>query len=279
MVILRKFFSQVRSILSKVKRNLIRKRFFNYFIHQPIPYQLNINSKKILIIGIYLTDYPNMAAHLVNQYNKSQRHQVDQKWIAIGKTGVSSDMRNITCLHIEEKTPKFKILNQLLENVNFEQYDYIIFSDDDIAIQDQFIDVYVDVIEKYELKLAQPARASHSYNVHSIVLENKSCIARETNFVEIGPIFSFHKSIFSYLLPFPHDAAMGFGLDYIWPVIANKHNFKIGIVDIVPVDHSYRMQSKTYSSNENMENMYLFLEKNSNNMSEPKINSAKILRK
>lgn len=271
MTIVKKIVNRLDLHLKNALRKNLQGRFFHTYIHKPIQYDITVDNKNILLIGIYLTDYDNMAIHLSEQYAKSVRNNVDQRWIAIGKNKVPTSLEAVTILHSQEKIPKFKLLNQILKDIDFNKYDYIVFSDDDIAIHDNFLDIYIDIVERKNLKIAQPARAWHSHNVHPIVIQDKSSIARETNFVEIGPIFSFHQSVFSYLLPFPDNAEMGLGLDFVWPVIAQENNFKIGIVDLTPVDHSYRAQSTTYSSSKNLEKMYEFLTSYANNMNEPKV--------
>lgn len=271
MLILQKLFNRLNSYLRDRLRERLRDEFRRTYIHTSINYNINVTNKKILIIGIYLTDYENMAVHLFEQYSKAKKNTVEQKWVAIGKNEIPTSLKPVTIFHSQEKIPKFKLLNKILKDIDFDEYDYILFSDDDVAIHDNFLDLYIDIIESKKLKIAQPARAWHSYNVHPIVIQDKSSIARETNFVEIGPIFSFHKSVFAYLLPFPDNAEMGIGLDFVWPVIAQKNNFKIGIVDLTPVDHSYRAQSTTYSSSKNLEKMNEFLMNHPNNMNEPKV--------
>lgn len=271
MLILQKVFNRLNLYYKNILRERLKEKFMHTYIHTSINYNINVTNKKILVIGIYLTDYENMAIHLSEQYAKSVRNNVDQRWIAIGKNKVPTSLEAVTILHSQEKIPKFKLLNQILKDIDFNKYDYIVFSDDDIAIHDNFLDIYIDIVERKNLKIAQPARAWHSHNVHPIVIQDKSSIARETNFVEIGPIFSFHQSVFSYLLPFPDNAEMGLGLDFVWPVIAQKNNFKIGIVDLTPVDHSYRAQSTTYSSSKNLEKMNDFLSYNENNALKTKV--------
>ncbi len=64
---------------------------------------------------------------------------------------------------------------------------------------------------------------------------------------------------------------MGYGLDYIWPKIAEKWKFNIGIVDATPVDHSYRPQGKTYVSSENILKMQELFENFDNNERDKKI--------
>lgn len=272
-----RIYNKINHLVLGVNRTEKQSHFFNYSIHDDITFEQVGVGKNVLVIGIYLTDYSNQAEHLIAQFSKSKQHNVDQKWIAIGKANVPHFLAENTILHLKEKTPKFKLLNEIISEIDIEAYDYIIFTDDDIAIHDNFIDVYINVLEKYDLKIAQPSRVAHSFNMHNIVLQRKNCVARVTNFVEIGPIFSFHKSIFQEVLPFPKNAEMGWGLDYIWPKIAEKNNFSIGIVDLITVDHSYRPQSKTYSNQKSMEQMDNLLNDFDNNRCEKKIVIKKML--
>lgn len=271
MNLLNKIFNRVYHICLGVNRNEKREKFLVKEIHDTLNVKYTCINANILVVGVYLTDYDNKAIHLVEQFNKSLNHNVDQKWIAIGENDIPNELKDITMFHSKNKIPKFKLLNNVLSEINLEKYDYLIITDDDVVVHDEFIDAYIDTLDKYSLKLAQPARTRYSYNVHKIVLQNKKTIARITNFVEIGPIFSFHKSIYKEVLPFPPEAEMGWGLDFIWPRIGEKYNFNLGIVDLVAVDHSYRPQSKTYSNDQNRVLMNNLLKNYDNNFYENKI--------
>lgn len=270
-----KFFTRVYNkiyhFILGLNRMNKQKFFYEYEIHKKFKNSLNNDKKNILVIGIYLTDYSNNTNHLVKQFNNSKIHHVDQKWIAIGKQNIPEQLKDLTVFHSKEKIPKFKLLNMIIDDIDISQYDYLIITDDDIVVHDAFIDVYIDSLEKYDLKLAQPSRTRFSYNAHPIVLQKKNTSARITNFVEIGPIFSFHKSIYKDVLPFPTEAEMGWGLDFIWPKIGEKNNFNLGIVDLIAVDHSYRPQSKTYSNDQNRVLMENLLKKHDNNFHEEKV--------
>lgn len=229
-------------------------------------YAINSNieiteKKRVLVLGIYLTDFENQAISISSQLSKSTRNNVDQKWFAIGENKIPVEMESLTIGHSKTKIPKFELLNKILSTIKLDDYDLLIVADDDVYILDNFVDTYIALINKYELKLAQPARTRHSYFDHKICLQNKNVIARETNFVEIGPIFSVDKALFDLLLPFPSECPMGYGLDYVWPVIVHKNDMKLGIVDATPVDHSYRAQGKTYGANLNLKLMDEYLSK------------------
>ncbi|ENV90487.1 DUF707 domain-containing protein [Acinetobacter bereziniae] len=272
-----RLFNKIHHFILGLNRINKQKKFLTNEVPKKFVIDSSIGKKKILLIGIYLTDYPNQAIHLMEQFSKSNEHTVDQKWVAIGGNEVPEELKSSTILHLKEKTPKFKLLNQIFSGIKLNTYDYLIVTDDDIVVHDQFLDVYIDIVDRYNLKIAQPSRTRHSFNIHKIVLQNRNTIARVTNFVEIGPIFSFHSSIFQYVLPFPDGAEMGWGLDYIWPKIAEKYKFKIGIVDEVAVDHSYRPQSKTYSNHKSFDEMNKLLCQYNHNYEERKKTIEKIL--
>lgn len=265
--------------ISKKIYNVLRPYYQKVFA-KPDQKYLMINTeldkkikKRVLITGIYLTDYPNQALHLSKQFQNSAYYDVEQKWFAIGKNPVKADMASFTIGYSQTKIPKFKLLNQIISNIDLSSYDLLIISDDDIYIWDNFLDAYISYIESFQLKIAQPARTRYSYYDHQICIQKKKEVqARSTNFVEIGPIFSITNDIFQHVLPFPEESPMGYGLDYIWPVIARKNSFKIGIIDAVPVDHSYRKQGKTYAADDNIQMMKEFLSKYENTECEGQIN-------
>ena len=64
-------------------------------------------------------------------------------------------------------------------------------------------------------KLAQPAHRLSSHAAWPVTRRRPASVARETAFVEIGPVTAFHRDTFAALLPFP-DLKMGWGLDAYW---------------------------------------------------------------
>jgi hypothetical protein len=60
--------------------------------------------------------------------------------------------------------------------------------------------------------------------------------ARRTRFVEIGPVTAIRADAFDVLLPFP-DLQMGWGLDAHWAALAAQRNWKLGVIDVVPIRH------------------------------------------
>jgi hypothetical protein len=71
-------------------------------------------------------------------------------------------------------------------------------------------------------------------------------VARETAFVEIGPVTAFHSSTFDALLPFP-ELRFGWGLDAHWAAVARERGWRVGVVDATPIRHGMREIAASYT--------------------------------
>ena len=83
--------------------------------------------------------------------------------------------------------------------------------DDDILIPDDFVDRYLEIVANRGFALSQPARTHTSYIDHYFVAQLIGLESRQTNFVEIGPLFVVHCSAYSFILPFDERPPMGWG--------------------------------------------------------------------
>jgi hypothetical protein len=202
-----------------------------------------IDKKNILIIGIYFSDKRNYATQLHKKFNNSYNHNVVQIWVGLG-VGEMYDFTNFT---YTEPKPKFTILNEILKDIDISQFDYLIVTDDDIVIPSSFIDGYIEVVDAVGFSLSQPSRSHFSELSHAITKVKKNCIARQTRFVEIGPLFMVQKKLFELLIPFDDITPMGWGVDFVWPAILKKYNMKMGIVDSISINHGMRETGISYN--------------------------------
>jgi hypothetical protein len=223
-----------------------------------------VHSEKghVLVAGIYLANQENAIEHIVAQCNQSQNYYVTQKWIALFGDAPSENVKTVTTMKSEKPQPKFVLLNKILSEEKLENYDYIIICDDDIKLSDDFPDDFLDLQQKYNFALAQPARTHNSYIDHPFVQQFEGLKARRTRFVEIGPVVSIRKDIFSALLPFDESAHMGWGYDFVWPCIIEKKGLRMGIIDATPVDHSMRKPVENYNYDEADKSQQEYLSKN-----------------
>ncbi|MGH8764071.1 MAG: hypothetical protein ACREUR_12725 [Nitrosospira sp.] len=214
---------------------------------------------KVLVVGVYLVDKENLAPQITRELAGSSDWEVEQRWIALGNGQPDSDTARFTVQVTDTPSPKFLLLNQLLKAVNLHDFEYLIVSDDDIQLPPGFLDRYLALISRYGFAVAQPARTHDSYIDHWFVEQLDGIDARQTRFVEIGPLFSLHRSAFDYFLPFDETSPMGWGNDFVWPVLVEKNNLRMGIGDAVPVAHNLRhpVAYYDYEISKNDMNKYL----------------------
>jgi hypothetical protein len=209
---------------------------------------MTTDGKSVLVAGIYLAGQENNIEHIVESLGgRTGGWRAVQRWTAIGGGDVSEEVRRVTVENLQRGTPKFILLNRMLEREPLGEYDFVIVCDDDISLPDGFLPDYLDLVVKYDFALAQPARTHNSYIDHRIVEQLDGLAARRTRFVEIGPLFSVRKDIYPAIFPFDESAYMGWGYDFVWPCVIEKMGLRMGIVDATPVDHSMRKPVHNYN--------------------------------
>jgi hypothetical protein len=142
---------------------------------------------------------------------------------------------------------KFENANSLLSNS--EPADWTIVVDDDVALPRGFLDGFIALAEAFEFDLAQPAQTLASHAAWQSARRLPFSVARQTNFVEIGPVTAFARRAANELLPFP-DVKMGWGLDLHWGALAQQRGWRLGVIDALPVRHESRPVGGSYSSAE-----------------------------
>ena len=203
----------------------------------------------ILVLGVYLTDKDNHAPSILAELQKSRDWTVDQRWVALGKAAPDPDLLPLTAWHQKKPAPKFVLLNRLLIDIDLAAYEYLLVVDDDIILPGSFVDDYLSLVKRYSLAVAQPARTHDSYIDHPFVERLDGVAVRRTRFVEIGPLFSFHRSAYNAFLPFDEASPMGWGYDFVWPCLALDQGLHMGVVDAVAVAHKMRPPVVHYDYN------------------------------
>jgi hypothetical protein len=216
---------------------------------------------KVLVLGVYMGDRNNLIDHLVPTLAASRHCEITQRWIAMGSMSKRPDVRAVTLVELHERTPKFTLINRLIGEADIAEYDYIMVCDDDVSLPADFTDRFIGWQQRCDFALAQPARTWNSYVDHGFVRRSLWSKARETRFVEIGPIFCMNRTMAKLLVPFDQTSAMGWGYDLVWPVIAKQHGLKLGIVDDAAIEHSIRARGALYQTGGEIESMAAMLAK------------------
>ena len=140
---------------------------------------------------------------------------------------------------------KWENLNALLADNPPDGHDWVVIVDDDVWLPRGFLDTFLFLVERFELRMAQPAHRRRSHAAWQVTRRRAGSVVRETAFVEIGPLVAFHQVAFEGLLPFP-DLRAGWGLDAHWSAIAQQHGWKLGVVDATAIRHGLRPIAAAY---------------------------------
>jgi len=205
-----------------------------------------IGRPRLLVLGIYLGLKPNHVKHLVQQFGSAKLVDVEQRWVCMMGAPPSGEVATVTARQLGTYLPKWQQINELIVSDDLERFDYVVVCDDDILLDSYFVDCFIAEQQSLGFALAQPARTWRSWADHPITRRRLFMRARQTNFVESGPLVSFRSDFFKAVYPFSLDSPMGWGYDLNWPIVARERGFMIGIVDSTPVDHSLRTRGSLY---------------------------------
>ena len=153
---------------------------------------------------------------------------------------------------------KFENLNALLRAAGGEHFDWLLVVDDDVVLPERFVDRLLGLCERLDLGLAQPAQTLASHAAWPVVRRRPGVLARETGFVEIGPVTAMRRDVAAELTPFP-ELRFGWGLDLHWAALAHARGWRQGVLDALPVRHEQGGVADSYAHGEAVAEAQRFL--------------------
>jgi hypothetical protein len=197
--------------------------------------------RRVLVVGIYGTDAARMAS-VTNEVRRSD-HDVD---IVLGARGATAaPLAGVTAAdHLAGG--KFENLNAVLAGRDRRGYDWLIVVDDDVLLPRRFLDRFIAICETLDFAIAQPAQTRRSHAGWRVTRRRGGLVARQTHFVETGPVTAFRADVATELVPFP-PLRFGWGLDVHWAALAKENGWRQGIVDSLPVRHDSVPVASGYS--------------------------------
>ena len=185
-------------------------------------------TRQVLVLGVQRPEHRATAVAAHQELLRS-RHEVELHSCSPGDEG------------------RFENLNRLLaaHPPSAQGYDWLLTIDDDVTLPRGFLDRLLFLAERLALDLAQPAHRLRSHAAWQVTRRSPGAIARETRFVEIGPVTLFASSTFQTLLPFPA-LRMGWGLDLHWAALARARGWRLGVLDAVAIAHAVAPAASAY---------------------------------
>ncbi len=183
--------------------------------------------RRVLVLGVERPERRAMAAAIRAELLRS-RHDVE---LQMGEPGALG---------------KFQNLNRLLAAHSAGECDWLLVVDDDVVLPRGFLDRLLFLAERLCFDLVQPAHRARSHAAWRVTRRRAGSVARQTPFVEIGPVTALARATLPVLLPFP-DVRMGWGLDLHWAALARQHGWRCGVLDAVAIAHAAAPAGDAYS--------------------------------
>jgi hypothetical protein len=149
---------------------------------------------------------------------------------------VVPDLRPLTAGH--GPGSRLELLNRLVATIPpADRRDGLVVADDDVRFTIGDVGALVEAGRRVGYDLYQPAHVATSHHSWTFVRRRPLSFARETEFVEQGPVVVLSERAQAALLPFPEDLGMAWGIEARWWTTARRHDLRLGVVDAVGVRH------------------------------------------
>lgn len=125
---------------------------------------------------------------------------------------------------------RFANLNKLYNSKPVDPRAWVMVADDDTFFVRGDLASMVTLMQRAEFSLAQPGQSALGWWSYVFNIARPYLTARETNYVEQGPIFIADPAMANEILPFPEDDSMGWGIEANWYRI-KEGRYRIGIID------------------------------------------------
>jgi hypothetical protein len=118
-----------------------------------------------------------------------------------------------------------------------DQYDYIMFPDDDLLFEPSGINTLFETVSGWNLDIAQPSLLPSSHVSYPITMHCPKFLLRYTNYIEaMCPII--RTDYLRTLLPMIERWPTGWGQDDIWAMLMPDPTYRAAFIDAAPVLHT-----------------------------------------
>jgi hypothetical protein len=142
---------------------------------------------------------------------------------------------------------RMDLLNRLWQAVRASAPRQVVVADDDVSFARGSLGSLLEAVAVCGFGIAQPARGGDAGWSHEITRSRALTLARETTFVEIGPMFVVSGDWVPRVLPFPEGFGMGWGLELVW-LDLQREGCRLGVVDCVTVSHAAPERGREYDA-------------------------------
>ena len=148
---------------------------------------------------------------------------------------------------------RFAHFNFLYRSKGIEEAAWVVLADDDALFVKGSLTETIALMDRAGFALAQPSHSVLGWWTSLFNVARPFSLARDTNYVEQGPIVIVESSFATEILPLPEDNDMGWGIEAEW-YKAKQGRFRIGVIDACRVAH-WNRNATSYPVGPEMDSM------------------------
>jgi hypothetical protein len=126
-------------------------------------------------------------------------------------------------------------------------------ADDDFLFVKGGLTETISLMRRAGFSFAQPSQSILGWWTSLFNVTRPLSLARDTNYVEQGPLVIADSAFASEILPFPEDGDMGWGIEADWYRI-KEGKYRIGVIDACRLRH-WGQNATSYQSEPEIERM------------------------
>jgi len=131
---------------------------------------------------------------------------------------------------------RFSHLNRLYNEAPIREGSWVILADDDVFFSRGSLGKTINLMKRAGFSLAQPGQSAFGWWSSLFIVARPFHVARDTNYVEQGPLVIADPEFSKQIFPLPDDNDMGWGIEAEWFRLG-EGRFRAGIIDECHIVH------------------------------------------
>jgi len=149
---------------------------------------------------------------------------------------------------------RFTHFNHLYQSRPSRDDSWVVLADDDFLFVRGGLLRTINLMKRAGFALAQPGQSAMGWWTSTFNIARPFLVARDTNYVEQGPLVIVSPDFAKHILPLPESDDMGWGIEAVW-FRKKEHGTRFGIIDDCRIVH-WKRNATDYASAPEMERMY-----------------------
>jgi hypothetical protein len=137
---------------------------------------------------------------------------------------------------------RFSLINHLYNSKPVSDGAWVVVADDDVYFLNGDLRTMIQVMKQTGFAFAQPGQSTLGWWTDMFSVSRPFVLARDTNFVDQGPLFLADPDFFQLMFPLPESDDMGWGVEAEWYRL-NSGRSRMGIIDACRVVHCHKTAS------------------------------------